>query len=152
MCDKILKSHLEPSKESFWVWSQNVIKLNCLLRDTTSLFNDTTLHNQLNAHLDDELKDHVKHSEAKKEKTLKSWVDAVHCLDKTCISENKHHCEFIEESLNKCQLKGQENDTNALCNKTHCTNNSTSSSTSNSTYIPLWLVATTFMINQWQLS
>ena len=135
MCNKIFKSHLEPSKESFCVWSQNVIK-------------DTTLHNQLDAHLDDELKNHVKHSEAKKEKTLKSWVDAVRHLDETCISENKHHCEFIEESLNKHQSKRQANDANALRNKTNCTNNSTLSLTSNSTYIPLRLVATTFMINQ----
>ena len=75
--DEILKSRLDPAKESFWVWSQNVIKLNCLLRDTSSLFDDMTLQNQLDAHLDDDLKDHVKHSEAKKEKTLKSWVDVV---------------------------------------------------------------------------
>ena len=101
--NKILKSHLEPSKESFWAWSQNVIKLNCLLRDTTSLFDDTTLHDQLDAHLNDKLKDHVKLSEAKKEKTLKSWVDAVRHLDETCISENNCHLKFIEESLNKCQ-------------------------------------------------
>lgn len=81
--DEILKSRLEPAKESFWDWSQNVIKLNCLLRNTTSLFDDTTLQNQLDAHLDDDLKDRVKHSEAKKEKTLKSWVDAVRRLDET---------------------------------------------------------------------
>lgn len=31
----------------------------------------------------------------------------------------------------------QANDANALCNKTNCTNNSTLSSTSNSTYVPL---------------
>jgi len=62
--DEILKSHLELNRESFWAWSQNVVKLNCLLKDTTSLFNDTTLCNQLDAHLDDDLKDHIKHSKS----------------------------------------------------------------------------------------
>lgn len=89
--DEILKSRLEPNKELFWTWSQHVIKLNCLLRDTGSVFDDTTLRNQLDAHLDDELKEHVKHSNAKKEKTLKGWIDIVRCLDETCISENKRH-------------------------------------------------------------
>ena len=30
--DKILQSRLQPSKESFWAWSQNIIKLNCLFK------------------------------------------------------------------------------------------------------------------------
>ena len=45
--DEILSSRLDPNKESFWDWSQNVIKLNCLLRNTTSVFDDATLCNQL---------------------------------------------------------------------------------------------------------
>ena len=93
--DKILNSRLDPNKESFWSWSQHVIKLNCLLKNTTSVFDDTTLRNQLDAHLDDGLKEHVKHSEAKKEKTLKAWVDTVCRLDETQISENKRHLELI---------------------------------------------------------
>ncbi|EDQ99980.1 uncharacterized protein LACBIDRAFT_334571 [Laccaria bicolor S238N-H82] len=108
VCDEILKSRLEPNKESFWAWSQNIIKLNCLLRDTTSLVDDATLCNQLDAHLNDDLKDHVKHSKAKKEKTLKLWVDTVRCLDETCISENKRHHNLIEESLNQCFPHGKD--------------------------------------------
>ena len=79
--DEILKSCLDPNKQSFWDWSQHVIKLNCLLHNTTSVFDDPMLRNQLNAHLNDELKERVKHSKVKKEKTLKSWIDAVHSLD-----------------------------------------------------------------------
>ena len=70
--NEILNSRLDPNKESFWDWSQNVIKLNCLLCNTTSIFDDATLHNQLDAHLHDGLKERVKHSDAKKEKTLKA--------------------------------------------------------------------------------
>ena len=91
VCDEILKSRLKPNKESFWTWSQHVIKLNCLLCDTGSVFDDTTLHNQLDAHLDNELKERVKHSDAKKEKTLKGWIDIVRRLDETHISKNKCH-------------------------------------------------------------
>ena len=137
--DEILQSHLQPSKESFWAWSQNVIKLNCLLRDTTSLFDDTTLRNQLDAHLDNDLKDRVKHSDAKKEKTLKTWIDAVRRLDETRISENKRHRELIEETLTQRQSKRQATEANALRNKTNRTNNNTSSATASSasSYIPV---------------
>lgn len=83
VCDKILNSCLNLNKESFWSWSQHIIKLNCLLKNTTSVFDNTTLCNQLDTHLDDGLKEHVKHSDTKKEKTLKAWVDAVHQLDET---------------------------------------------------------------------
>ena len=136
--DEILKSHLDPNKQSFWDWSQHVIKLNCLLRNTTSVFDDPTLRNQLDAHLDDELKERVKHSEAKKEKTLKSWIDAVCRLDETRISKNKHHRELIEESLNQRQAKHQATDTNALRNPSRHNNTSSSSTTnSSSSYVPL---------------
>ena len=101
-----------------------------------------TLCNQLDAHLDNDLKDHIKHSEAKKEKTLKSWINVVHHLDETQISKNKCHQELIEESLNQCHLKCQVTDANALHNETNrnCHNYTSSSSTdttSSSSYVPL---------------
>ena len=137
--EEILKSCLNPSKESFWAWSQNVIMLNCLLRDTTSLFDDATLHNQLDAHLDDNLKDRVKHRDAKKEKMLKAWVDAVCRLDETRISKNKCQSDLIEETLTQRQSKRQATEANALCNKMNHTNNASSSvnTSSSSTYVPL---------------
>lgn len=110
--DEILNSHLDPNKESFWAWLQNVIKLNCLLHNTTSIFDDPTLCNQLNAHLDDGLKECIKHCNAKKEKTLKAWINAVRRLNATCISKNKHHQELIEETFNKCQAKCNTSDNN----------------------------------------
>ena len=139
VCNEILQSCLQPSNESFWAWSQNIIELNCLLRDTTSLFDDTTLCNQLDAHLDDDLIDCVKHSDAKKEKTLKTWINTVHRLDETCISKNKRHHELIEETLTQHQSKRQAMEVNALCNKTNGTNNNTSSATASSTssYVPV---------------
>ena len=66
--DKILNSKLDLNKESFWAWSQHVIKLNCLLQNTSSVFNGTTLCNQLDAHLNNGLKEHIKYSKAKKER------------------------------------------------------------------------------------
>ena len=139
--DEILNSRLDPNKESFWAWSQNIIKLNCLLRNTTSIFDDATLRNQLDAHLDDGLKERVKHSEAKKEKTLKAWVDAVRRLDETRISENKRHRELIEETFNKHQAKRVATDTNnTLRNPSRRYNANTStasSSNSTSTFVAL---------------
>jgi len=136
--DEILNSHLDPNKESFWAWSQHVIKLNCLLWDTSSIFDDATLCNQLNTHLNDGLKECIKHSEAKKEKTLKSWINVVHRLDKTHTSKNKHHQELIEETFNKRQNINN----NAFHNPSHCNNTSnsnTNSSTSTFTPLPLLL-------------
>ena len=140
--DEILNSRLDPNKESFWSWSQHIIKLNCLLKNTTSVFDDTTLRNQLDTHLDDGLKECVKHSEAKKEKTLKAWVDAICRLDETRISENKRHRELIEETFNKRQAKRVATDNNAFRNPSrryNSNNNSTSTSSSatSSTFIPL---------------
>jgi len=77
-----------------------------------------TLCNQLDAHLDNDLKDHIKYSEAKMEKTLKSWINIVHHLDETQISKNKCHQELIEESLNQRHLKCQVTNANALHNET----------------------------------
>ena len=141
--DKILNSRLDPNKESFRAWSQNIIKLNCLLRNMTSVFDEATLRNQLDAHLDDGLKERVKHSDAKKEKSLKAWIDAVRRLDETRISENKRHRELIEETFNKCQAKRVASDnSNTFHNpsRRYNANTSTSSastSNSNSTFIAL---------------
>ena len=145
--DEILNSRLDPNKDSFWSWSQNVIKLNCLLKNTTSVFDDTTLRNQLDAHLNDELKERVKHSDAKKEKTLKSWVDAVRRLDETRISENKRHRELIEETFNKRQAKRTATDNTTFKNPSRrynaASNSTTSSSSTSSTFVPLPLLLDT---------
>lgn len=133
--NKILNSCLDLNKESFWAWSQNIIKLNCLLCNTTSVFDEPTLCNQLDVHLDNRLKGRIKHSNVKKEKTLKTWVDTVHRLDETCISENKRHQELIKETFNKHQAKHVATDNNTFCNPS-CQYNNTSTATS-STFVPL---------------
>jgi len=43
----ILTSTLASSKKSFWNWSQQLLSLNCLLRNTPSVFDDVALHNHL---------------------------------------------------------------------------------------------------------
>jgi len=53
--NQILTSMLASSKSSFWNWSQQLLKLNCLLRGTPSVFDDAALRNHLEAHLDEEL-------------------------------------------------------------------------------------------------
>ena len=133
------------------MWSQHVIKLNCLLWNTTSVFDNTTLRNQLNAHLDDGLKERIKHSKAKKEKTLKSWIDAVRQLDETRTSENKRHCELIKETFNKCQAKRQNTDSNTFRNPSRCNNTSNcnaNSSTSTFTPLPLLLDSEHTLLNE----
>ena len=66
VCNEILTSSLTSSGTSFWNWSQQLLKLNCLLCRTLSVFDEPTLHNHLEAHLNDELKAKVTHSKAPK--------------------------------------------------------------------------------------
>jgi len=75
--NQILTSTLVTSKKSFWNWSQQLLSLNCLLCNTPSVFDDVTLCNHLKAHLNDELKEKVKHSEGHNNKVFKTWVTAV---------------------------------------------------------------------------
>jgi hypothetical protein len=70
--NQILTSTLVSSQSSFWNWSQQLLKLNCLLHGTTSVFNDAAFRNHLEAHLDEELRARLKHNEAHKDKVLKS--------------------------------------------------------------------------------
>ena len=97
--NQILTSTLTSSKTSFWNWSQKLLKLNCLLRRTTSVFEDTALRNHLEAHLDDELRARLKHNEVRKEKVLKTWIAAVRLIDEARTVETKRHRELIEETL-----------------------------------------------------
>lgn len=60
----ILTLILASANMTFWIRSQHLLKLNCLLRGTLSVFDEVALHNNLEAHLDDDLKAHVKHSDA----------------------------------------------------------------------------------------
>lgn len=92
-------SMLTSSKTLFWNWLQKLLKLNCLLRGTTSIFDDAMFHNHLEAHLDDELWALLKHNEVHKDKVLKTWIASVHLIDEACSVEMKWHCELIEETL-----------------------------------------------------
>ena len=79
--NQILTSTLASSKSSFWNWSQQLLKLNCLLRGMASVVDDTALCNHLEAHLDEELRAHLKHNEAHKDKVLKTWIASVRLID-----------------------------------------------------------------------
>jgi len=87
--NQILTSTLLSSKVSFWNWSQQLLKLNCLLRGTPSVFDDTVLRNHLEAHLNEELCAHLKHNEACKDKVLKTWINSIHLINKACAVETK---------------------------------------------------------------
>jgi hypothetical protein len=127
--NQILTSTLTSSKTSFWNWSQQLLKLNCLLRGTTSFFDDAALRNHLEAHLDEELRSRLKNSEARKEKTLKTWIASVRIIDEARAVENKRQRELIEETLDR-QAKRQNTKTDALRGPSRRANSSQSNSTS----------------------
>jgi len=127
--NQILTSTLTSLKTSFWNWSQKLLKLNCLLCGTPSVFDDAAIHNYLKAHLDEELWACLKHNEAHKDKVLKSWIMSVHLIDEACTVKMKRHCELIEETLNH-QAKCQNTKMDTLCGPSHCGNTSQSNAVS----------------------
>jgi len=130
--NQILTSTLASSKSSFWNWSQQLLKLNCLLRGTPSVFDDAALRNHLEAHLDEELRARLKHNEARKDKVLKSWIASVRLIDEARAVETKRHRELIEETLDR-QAKRQNTKTDALRGPSRRGNASQSNSSTNST-------------------
>jgi len=130
-------STLAMANMSFWNWSQHLLKLNCLLCGTPSAFNNNALHNHLEAHLDNELKSCLRNSDAQKDRNLKTWMAAIHLMDKARTVENKCQHELIEETLEQ-QAKCQNTRNNTLHGPSHCANSSQSNvSTSPSTLIRL---------------
>ena len=67
----ILTLTLAMSGASFWNWYQHLLKLNCLLCGTSSAFDNSALHNHLEAHLDNELKSHLRNTKPRRTKTSK---------------------------------------------------------------------------------
>ena len=78
----------------------------------SSVFDEPTLRNHLEAHLDNELKVKVRHSEAHKDKVFKTWVMAVCLLDEAHAVETKRQRELIEEMLTQRQSKHQNTNNN----------------------------------------
>jgi len=135
--NQILTSTLLSSKVSFWNWSQQLLKLNCLLHGTPSVFDHATLHNHLEAHLNEELRACLKHNEAHKDKVLKTWINSICLIDEAHAVETKRHCELIEETLD-CQAKHQNTKNDTLCGPSHCGNNTqTTGSSSSTSYVKL---------------
>jgi len=87
--NQILTSTLLSSKTSFWNWSQQLLKLNCLLCGTSSVFDNAALCNHLEVHLDEELHARLKHNEVWKDKVLKTWINSVHLIDEVHAVETK---------------------------------------------------------------
>jgi len=133
----ILMSTLTTSKMSFWNWSQHLLKLNCLLHGTSSAFDNATLRNHLEVHLDNELKARVQHNNIHKDKKFKTWVGAVCLLNEVCAVKNKRQHEMIEETLHH-QSKHQKTNNDSSCNSSHHGNSTQSNTTStSSSYICL---------------
>jgi len=151
--NQILTSTLASSKSSFWNWSQQLLKLNCLLRSTTPVFDNATLHNHLEAHLDEELHTCLKHDEAYKDKVLKSWITSVCLIDEAHAVETKRHHELIEETHDH-QAKCQNTKTDVLHgssrhgNTTQTNNTSTGSSTSSYIKLPPLLDIERTLLNE----
>ena len=139
--NQILTSTLASSKSSFWNWSQQLLKLNCLLCRTPSVFDDLQLRSHLDAHLDEELRARLKHNEAWKDKVLKTWINSVRLINEAGAVETKRHCELIEETLDR-QVKRQntKNDTShgsSRCGNGAQTNNTSTVSSSSTSYVKL---------------
>ncbi|EDR15393.1 uncharacterized protein LACBIDRAFT_321191 [Laccaria bicolor S238N-H82] len=139
--NEILTSTLAASKTSFWNWSQKLLKLNCLLRGMPSAFDEAALRNHLEAHLDDELKAKVRHSDAHKDKVFKTWVIAVRLLDEARALETKRQHELIEETLTQRQSKRQNTNNDTLRGASRRANtsqsNTSASGSSSSSYTRL---------------
>ena len=133
--NEILTSTLTSSGTSFWNWSQQLLKLNCLLHGTPSVFDDPTLCNNLEAHLDNELKAKLRHSEACKDKVLKSWVVSVRLLNEARAVETKHQCELIEETLQR-QAKKQNTNSGPSRRSNSSQSNTTASTSSSYIHLP----------------
>jgi len=136
----ILTSMLANAKMTFWNWAQHLLKLNCLLQGTSSVFDDTALHNHLEAHLDDDLKARVRHSDARKDKTFKTWVAAVCLIDKAHTVETKHQCDLIEETL---QHQPKHQNTDGLRGPSRRANTSQTSTSASLSSTSLWLPSLT---------
>jgi len=138
--NNILTSTLANAKMTFWNRAQHLLKLNCLLRRTLSVFNDTVLRNHLKAHLDDDLKACVHHSDACKDKTFKAWVATVCLIDEAHTIETKCQRDLIEETLQrqpKCQ------NTDGLCGPSRHANTSQTSTSASLSSTSLWLPSLT---------
>ena len=137
--NEILTSTLTTSALSFWNWSQKILKLNCLLHNTASTIDKNTLCNHLEAHLDDELKAKLRHSEARKDKKFKTWVATVCLLDEVHAVETNCQHELIEETL-QSQAKRYNTNNDTSRGSSRCGNSSqtnTSASSSSSSYVRL---------------
>jgi hypothetical protein len=126
--NQILTSTLTSSQTSFWNWLQKLLKLNCLLCGTALVFDDAALRNHLEAHLDEELRAQLKHSEAHKDKVLKTWIASVRLIDEARAVDTKRHRKLIEETLDR-QAKHQNTKTDTLRGPSRCGNTSQSNIT-----------------------
>ena len=148
----ILTSTLTNAKMTFWNWAQHLLKLNCLLWGMSSAFDDLMLRNHLEAHLDNDLKARVRHSNACKDKFFKTWVAAVHLIDKACTVKTKHQCDLIEETL---QGQPKHQNTDGLRGSSHRANTtgstaqaSSSSSLSSMIHLPVLTDNEHVMLNE----
>jgi len=118
-----------------WNWAQHPLKWG-----TSSIFDDAALHNHLEAHLNNDLKACVRHSDACKDKAFQMWVSTVHLINKAHSVETKHQQYLNEETLQH-QPKYQNAD--SLQGPSHCANTSQSNASSSSSTSIIHLPALT---------
>ena len=102
---KILRTTLDPIKETFEAWVRRVQILNITLRGSPRQLTETELRSQLVANLDEELRTMAKDEVAYKIKELHPWIRKVRLLDDKRRYEHKRTNKYIEEyfrTMNGC--------------------------------------------------
>ena len=104
---EVLRSHLDPTKETFEAWVTHVQTLNIVLRGTPEHLSDTQLRVQLEANLDKELRTMVYDEMAHKIEELHPWIQRVQRLDNKRRNERKRINKYIEEYLRALGRRGR---------------------------------------------
>ena len=103
---KVLRTTLDPTKETFETWVRDVQILNIGLRGTPEHVSETQLRAQLEANLDEELRTMANDEMAYEIKELHPWIQMVHRLDNKRRNERKRVNKYIEEYLRAMNGRG----------------------------------------------
>ena len=104
---KILRTILDPTKETFEAWVRRVQILNVTLRGTPRHSSETELRFQLEANLDKELRTMANDEMAYEIKELRPWIQKVRRLDNKRRNERERINKYIEEYLGTMNGRGR---------------------------------------------
>ncbi|KAG6807881.1 hypothetical protein H0H92_006117 [Tricholoma furcatifolium] len=118
---RIMSAVFDASRETFWVFSNRMQKLNSLLRKTPSHFKPAALREQLEAKMDAPLRQKYIEKKLREVLDFNKWLDAVRIEDDARHLAEKRQREIADEVMHTSKRPA----TNAACS-----NNNSSSSTS----------------------